>query len=94
MGLLSGVLLLPLAPVRGVVWLADRLGDAAERETRDPDVLRARLRLLNQALEDGEIDQERFEFEEERLLDLLEGRRHDQTVRQAIDHDRSKGMHP
>jgi gas vesicle protein GvpG len=74
MGLLSGVLLLPLTPVRGVVWLADRLVDAAERETRDPDVLRTRLRLLNQALEDGEIDQATFEREEERVLDLLEGR--------------------
>ncbi|GAA2533556.1 hypothetical protein GCM10010295_15090 [Streptomyces intermedius] len=37
-------------------------------------MLRARLAALNRALDEGEIDQERFELEEERLLDLLEGR--------------------
>jgi len=74
MGLLSGVLLLPLAPVRGVEWVAGRLMDAADEELHDPAVLRARLRALNQALESGELSLEEFEREEERLLDLLERR--------------------
>lgn len=74
MGLLSGVLLLPLAPVRGVGWVAGRLLDAAENELHDPPVVRARLRALNQALESGELGLEEFEREEERLLDLLEQR--------------------
>ncbi|MEV8566624.1 gas vesicle protein GvpG [Streptomyces sp. NPDC051322] len=72
MGLLSSVLLLPLAPVRGVVWVSDRLIDAAEAELYDPGVIRARLAALNRALDDGEIDLAEFEREEERLLDLLE----------------------
>ena len=71
MGLLSGVLLLPLAPVRGVIWISDRLIDAAEAELTDPGVIRARLTALNRALEDGEIDLPQFEREEEHLLDLL-----------------------
>lgn len=71
MGLLTGLLTLPLAPARGVAWIADRLEETAERETADPAVLRARLAALNRALDEGEIDQERFELEEERLLDLL-----------------------
>jgi hypothetical protein len=71
MGLLSGVLLLPLAPVRGVIWISDRLIDAAETELNDPGVIRARLTALNRALEDGEIDLPQFEREEEHLLDLL-----------------------
>ncbi|MCD0485931.1 gas vesicle protein GvpG [Streptacidiphilus sp. ASG 303] len=74
MGLLTGILCLPLAPVRGVVWVADRAVEAAACEVRDPTVLRARLAALNQALEDGEIGMEEFEKEEDRLLDLLEGR--------------------
>ncbi|MFJ4713900.1 gas vesicle protein GvpG [Streptomyces sp. NPDC088785] len=74
MGLISGLLLLPLAPVRGVGWVADRLIDAAERELYDPDVLRARLSALNDALDHGDIDLARFEREEEHLLDLLERR--------------------
>lgn len=71
MGLLSGVLLLPLAPVRGVVWISDRLIDLAEAELTDPGVIRARLTALNRALEDGDIDLPEFEREEEHLLDLL-----------------------
>ncbi|MFB8353034.1 gas vesicle protein GvpG [Streptomyces niveus] len=72
MGLLSGVLLLPLAPVRGVVWISDRLIDAAEAELYDPAVIRVQLCELNRALDDGEIDLARFEREEERLLDILD----------------------
>ncbi|WP_328540279.1 gas vesicle protein GvpG [Streptomyces sp. NBC_00344] len=74
MGLLSAVVLLPLAPVRGVVWVADRLTEAADRELHDPAVIRAQLGALNRAFDDGDISEEQFEREEERLLDLLERR--------------------
>jgi hypothetical protein len=72
MGLISGVLLLPLAPVRGVEWIADRVLEAAEREMCDPALLRVRLRELNRAYEAGELSEEEFEREEEHLLDHLE----------------------
>ena len=72
MGVLSQVTLLPLAPVRSVVWVAERLMDAAERELCDPSVVRARLAALNAALEEGTIGPEEFEREEDRLLDQLE----------------------
>lgn len=71
MGLITGLLTLPVAPVRGVVWVAEKLQDAAERELHDPQVLRAQLALLNQELEGGDITIEEFEREEERLLDRL-----------------------
>jgi gas vesicle protein GvpG len=71
-GLISGVLLLPLAPVRGVEWVAGRLLDAAEQEWSDPSAVRARLAALNRALEEGTVSEEDFEREEERLLDLVE----------------------
>ncbi|MGF0170884.1 gas vesicle protein GvpG [Streptomyces sp. Marseille-Q5077] len=71
MGLITGLLTLPIAPVRGVVWVTEKLHDAAERELHDPGVLRAQLALLNQDLEDGSIGLEEFEREEERLLDRL-----------------------
>ncbi len=74
MGLLSAIALLPLAPVRGVIRVAERLGEAADRELHEPGVIRARLAGLNRALEDGEISEEQFELEEERLLTLQEGR--------------------
>ncbi|MGW4438339.1 gas vesicle protein GvpG [Streptomyces sp. NPDC004596] len=72
MGLLTALLTAPLAPVRGVVWVADQLAEAADREVNDPAAVRARLAVLNRALEDGEIDLADFEREEDRLLDLLE----------------------
>ncbi|MER5278194.1 MULTISPECIES: gas vesicle protein GvpG [unclassified Streptomyces] len=72
MGLITGLLTLPIAPVRGVIWVAEKLNDAAERELHDPAVLRAQLAVLNQELESGEISLEEFEREEERLLDRLD----------------------
>ncbi|WP_406386822.1 gas vesicle protein GvpG [Streptomyces sp. NBC_01618] len=66
-----GLPALPIAPVRGVVWVAEKLNDAAERELHDPGVLRAQLALLNRELEDGDISLEEFEREEERLLARL-----------------------
>lgn len=72
MGLISGLLLLPLAPVRGTAWVADLLLDTAERELYSCDALRAQLAALNHAYEDGDLGEEEFEAQEERLLDLLE----------------------
>ncbi|MFF9605506.1 gas vesicle protein GvpG [Streptomyces sp. NPDC014684] len=72
MGLLTALLTAPLAPVRGVFWVADQLAEAADREVNDPAAVRVQLAALNRALEDGEIDLAHFEREEDRLLDLLE----------------------
>ncbi|MFE5243617.1 MULTISPECIES: gas vesicle protein GvpG [unclassified Streptomyces] len=84
MGLFTGLLLLPLAPVRGVAWVAEKVNDAAEREFNDPQVIRARLAALNLELEDGHIGLEEFEREEEELLDRL----HAARVRPAPNHRR------
>lgn len=75
MGLLSGLLLLPLAPVRGTVWIAERLLEEAEREL-DPE-RRARLRLqaLEVALELGELTPEEYEREEDLVFTELENAR-------------------
>lgn len=90
MGILSGVLLLPLAPVKGVGWVADRLLDAAQNELHDPPAVRARLRELNRAYEQGELTLDDFEREEERLLDLLER----PAVRESAGATRGTGTSP
>jgi hypothetical protein len=72
MGLFTALLTAPLAPVRGVVWVADQLAEAADREVNDPAAVRTQLAELNQALEAGQIDLAAFEREEDRLLDRLE----------------------
>lgn len=71
MGLITGLLTLPLAPVRGVIWVAEKVNDAAERELHDPGVIRAQLAALNHELEDGTISQAEFEREEDELLERL-----------------------
>ncbi|WP_031048649.1 gas vesicle protein GvpG [Streptomyces sp. NRRL F-5650] len=74
MGLVSGLLLLPLAPVRGTAWIADHLLQEARRQAHDPRAVQARLAALNRALDEGTVDEAAFEREEERLLTLLERR--------------------
>lgn len=72
MGLISAVLLLPLAPVRGVAWVAEVMVENAEKELYGPRPIRARLAELGRLYEDGAIGEAEFEREEERLLDLLD----------------------
>ncbi|MFB6945992.1 MULTISPECIES: gas vesicle protein GvpG [unclassified Streptomyces] len=51
----------PNTPFRGVIWVAEKLNDAAERELHDPGVLRAHLVVLNREFEDGVMSLEEFE---------------------------------
>ncbi len=71
MGLLRGLVLLPLAPVRGVAWLAERLADQAEREFFDEDTIRQRLDELAIARDVEEISEEDYEAAEAELLERL-----------------------
>ncbi len=61
MGLLSGTLLLPLAPVRGLIRLGEVLQRQVEQEMRNPARTRRQLEALAEARERGEIsaDEER-----------------------------------
>ncbi|MET8576934.1 gas vesicle protein GvpG [Streptomyces sp. NPDC005012] len=72
MGLLSEVLLLPLAPVRGSAWVIRQVMREAERIYYDPATIRAELASLEEQLESGEIDEEEFDRREDELLDRLE----------------------
>ena len=72
MGLLTQILTFPLAPVRGVGWVADRLREAAEREYYDPEPVERELASLERALLEGRIDQKTFDEHEDLLLDRLE----------------------
>lgn len=71
MGLLTGLLTLPLAPVRGTVWIAERLIEEAEREAGDETVIRRRLAELQLRHELGELDDDELAEAEDRLLARL-----------------------
>jgi hypothetical protein len=70
-GLLRRLILLPLAPVEGVVWLTRTIHDVAERELNDPKILRRRLYEAQLAYEHGEISKEELDQIEEQILDRL-----------------------
>ena len=71
MGLITGLLTLPLAPVRGTVWLAERIQEQAEAELYDEDVIRAQLMEIEAARDAGEISEEEATQAEDQLLELL-----------------------
>lgn len=76
MGLITGLLTLPLAPVRGVAWVAEKVAEQAEAELYDETVIARQLAELDEAYERGEIGQETYDAYTDELLFRLEtGRR-------------------
>jgi hypothetical protein len=71
MGLISGLLLLPLAPVRGTAWIAEQILEQAEAEFYDDGVIQAQLMEIQAAREAGEIDEETAAEAEDILLERL-----------------------
>jgi hypothetical protein len=67
-GLISGLVLLPLAPVRGVAWMADRLATEAERQLNDESSIREQLAVLAAAHDRGELSDDEYDAVEDRLL--------------------------
>ena len=72
MGLITGLLTLPLAPVRGTVWVAEQLGAEAERQAREQQSPRRRLLEAERQLELGVLTLDEYEAIEEDALDALE----------------------
>ena len=74
MGLLTGLLTLPLAPVRGTIWIAERLLEEAERQLNDPEAIEQQLLEAEERFERGEMSEEEFERIEDELLRRLTAR--------------------
>jgi hypothetical protein len=70
-GLISGLLLLPLAPVRGTVWIAEKIYEQAESEFYDERTIRAQLMEIDRAREAGEIDEQTAAEAEDMLVERL-----------------------
>jgi Arc/MetJ-type ribon-helix-helix transcriptional regulator len=70
-GLIMGLLTLPLAPVRGTVWLAERIQEQAEREYYDESAIRAGLQEVEQARAAGEVDERELDEIEDALIERL-----------------------
>jgi hypothetical protein len=70
-GLITGLLTLPLAPVRGTVWLAERIQEQAERELYDEDAIREQLMQLEAMNAAGDLSDEELAAAEDALLERL-----------------------
>jgi len=71
-GLITGLLTLPLAPVRGTIWIAEQIAAEAERELGDESSIRRRLAEAERRYELGELSLEEYEAVEDTLLERLE----------------------
>jgi hypothetical protein len=74
-GIVSGLLGLPLAPVRGVLWLAQQIQEQAEEQYYDPARIRAQLEQVDEARRSGELSEEECAEIENALLQRLMTRR-------------------
>jgi hypothetical protein len=81
MGLLTGLLTLPLAPVRGVMLIAEVLEEEAARELAAQQSPERALADLEAARAAGEISEEQFQQAEADLLDRLIAARAPEEVR-------------
>ena len=71
MGLITGLLTLPLAPVRGTVWIAERLEEQARAELNDDSEIRAQLIELEELRASGTVDEEQLVAAEDELVQRL-----------------------
>lgn len=71
MGLFTGLLTLPLAPVRGVVWIAEVVRDEAESRYYSREAISVRLAQVERAKDAGEISGQELAELQERILDDL-----------------------
>lgn len=72
MGLITGILGLPFAPVRGTIWIAEQVKEQAEEVLYDPQRIQDELAEVDQARESGALtDEEAAELEEELIERLM-----------------------
>ena len=71
MGLITGILGLPLAPVRGVAAVAEQVLRQAEDEFYDPANIRAELERTARAREEGELSDDEATAREDELIERL-----------------------
>ncbi|HWE14512.1 MAG TPA: gas vesicle protein GvpG [Solirubrobacteraceae bacterium] len=91
MGLFTGLLTLPLAPVRGVMWVAEQVADEVERQMNDEDQIRTELLQLELEFDDGLIGEAERTLREDELLERLAVA---QAARRApVTHPREDGRY-
>jgi hypothetical protein len=71
MGLLTSLLTLPLAPVKGVIWLGEVIQDQVEQQLHDPANVRRELEELEEAERAGKISKEEKDEAQQAVLNRM-----------------------
>ena len=81
MGFLINLLTFPvLGPIKGVMWIAEKVVEQADKEVYDEDKLRGRLMELELRFELGEMAEQEYLAAEELLLARLKVARQRKTA--------------
>ena len=60
-----------LSPLKGLIWLSDKINDMVQREMSDEGLIKERLMELQLRFELDEIDEEAYTRQEKELLKRL-----------------------
>ena len=71
MGLITGILGLPLAPLKGVAAIAEQVLEQAEEEFYDPVRIREQLEEVQRLRDDGSLTDEEAIMWEDELIERL-----------------------
>jgi hypothetical protein len=61
-----------LAPLKGIIWMGQKLSDMAQKELCDEGRIKEELMRLQLRFELDEINQQEYEQKEKELLDYLD----------------------
>jgi len=82
MGFLIDLLTFPvMGPIKGVVWIAEKVAEEADKKLYDEDAVRGQLMELELRYDLGEISEEEYLEAEDTLLERLRVIRERQTAK-------------
>jgi hypothetical protein len=83
-GLFREIALLPLAPVRGTAWVAEKVAEEADRQLYSEENVMRELMQLEMDAEEGRVGPKEREAKEDELLDRLAVARERQREEQEL----------
>jgi hypothetical protein len=68
-GLIKELVMLPVAPVRGTLWVAERIADEVDREQYGDGAAVQELDQIEEAQERGELDEQEAAERQEEIVE-------------------------
>ncbi|NVO02694.1 MAG: gas vesicle protein GvpG [Bacteroidetes bacterium] len=68
-----------MAPLKGMLFLGEKINEVIQKETSDEGTIKERLMALQLKFEMDEIDEEEYDKKEDELLKLLSNIRDEKT---------------